>query len=277
MSIETLLTVTAPGHDRADVDLASSLCGETDAHLAVLMLGICVRMPLEVSVTAIDPYIQLQEQELANIEEKRKALASYLFGRSIPSDVTSDYRDVGYADEIIGRRARYADLTVIGPRLLMDEDYKAVTIKGALYGSPTPLLLVPPGTKATLKPDRVMIAWDAGLSAARAVHTSLDILKGAREVSVVLVDPLIDDDHHGDEPGADLATYLARHGVTVHVIRTPSSGREVSEVLQSQAQDCCADLVVMGGYGHSRLREWIFGGTTRSMLEGASVPVLMAH
>jgi nucleotide-binding universal stress UspA family protein len=81
----------------------------------------------------------------------------------------------------------------------------------------------------------------------------------------------------GQEPGADIATYLARQGVKATVDVVASSGRETSDVLRQQAADINADLIVMGGYGHSRMREWIFGGVTKSMIENPPVPVLLAH
>jgi nucleotide-binding universal stress UspA family protein len=103
------------------------------------------------------------------------------------------------------------------------------------------------------------------------------MLKGANEVHLVLVDPVKGEEYHGEEPGADAAAYLARHGVRVTIDRLPRMNRSVAEVLRQHALDTSADLMVMGAYGHSRLRERLFGGVTKSMLDESSVPILMAR
>jgi nucleotide-binding universal stress UspA family protein len=122
-----------------------------------------------------------------------------------------------------------------------------------------------------------MVAWDARIEAARAVREAIDMLAAADDVHVVLVDPKAHLWDHGEEPGADIAAYLARHGAKVTVHRLPGQGMTVAEVLRRHAGDMAADLVVIGAYGHSRLRERIFGGTTKSMLEDATVPLFMAR
>jgi nucleotide-binding universal stress UspA family protein len=109
------------------------------------------------------------------------------------------------------------------------------------------------------------------------MRESLEMLADANEVRLVLVDPAEGEDHHGEEPGADAAAYLARHGVKVTVDRLPSSNHAVAEVLRRHAVDTSAELMVMGAYGHSRLRQRTFGGVTKSMLESQSLPILMAR
>lgn len=94
---------------------------------------------------------------------------------------------------------------------------------------------------------------------------------------VTLVDPTAIGSASGREPGAEIASYLARHGVNVIVDRLPSMGRPVADVLKLHARDIGADMIVMGAYGHSRLRERLFGGVTKSMIEQCDVPVLMMH
>jgi nucleotide-binding universal stress UspA family protein len=105
----------------------------------------------------------------------------------------------------------------------------------------------------------------------------MSLLVGADQVRLVLVDPVEGDLEQGAEPGADAATYLARHGAKVTVDRLPSQGRTVASVLSQHATDTAADLLVMGAYGHSRLRQRIFGGVTSAMIEEPPLPVLMAR
>jgi len=122
-----------------------------------------------------------------------------------------------------------------------------------------------------------MIAWDSRIESSQAVARSLSLLANTDQVSLVLVDPTEGDLDQGAEPGADAATYLARHGVKVTVDRLPSQGRTVASVLSQHATDTAADLLVMGAYGHSRLRQRIFGGVTSAMIEKPPLPVLMAR
>jgi nucleotide-binding universal stress UspA family protein len=122
-----------------------------------------------------------------------------------------------------------------------------------------------------------MVAWDSSLEAARAVREALDMLVAADDVRLVLVDPVAGESGQGAEPGADAAAYLARHGVKVAVDRLPSSGQSVAAVLSRHAADMDAELMVMGAYGHSRLRERIFGGVTRSILDEPPLPIFMAR
>lgn len=115
------------------------------------------------------------------------------------------------------------------------------------------------------------------MESARAAREAMELMESAEEVNVVLVDPSAAPARNGEEPGADIATYLARHVVNVTVDRLPSAGRRVEEVLNQHAIDTSADLIVMGAYGHTRLRERIFGGVTKAMIERPIVPVLMVH
>ena len=194
-----------------------------------------------------------------------------------PGDVAAEYAELAWADEAIGRRARYADLTVMGPEVLGTELLRSKVIEGALFSSGRPLMLVPEGARATLTPQRVMVAWDARIEASRAVREALDLLIGATAVRLVLVDPVKGQEGHGDEPGADAAVYLARHGVKVHVVCLPGGGDPVAEVLRRAARDFGADMLVMGAYGHSRLRQRIFGGVTQSMVDDPMLPLFMAR
>lgn len=226
--------------------------------------------------SAVSPaWLEERRADLKRLKERTSVVSAFLSQIVTSGDLIDDYPDTAWADETIGRRARYADITVIAPELLAGETLKSKAIEGDSSGKP--LLLIPEGSRPTLKPKRVLVAWDARLESSRAVRESLDMLIGADEVHLVMVDPVEDEYHHGAEPGADAAAYLARHGVKVAVDRLPSSNHSVADVLRRHAVDIAADLVVMGAYGHSRLRERIFGGVTYSMLEDPSMPILMAR
>jgi nucleotide-binding universal stress UspA family protein len=124
---------------------------------------------------------------------------------------------------------------------------------------------------------RVLIAWNATREAARAVSDAMPLLTSAELVTVPPIDPREGPHGHGELPGADIGLHLARHGVKAQIERTVSAGMPVGEVLLSRVADLGADLIVMGAYGHSRAREVLLGGATRSVLRSMSVPVLMSH
>ena len=176
------------------------------------------------------------------------------------------------------RQARHADLAILGQP---EPDEPSGTgmrlVEAALLGSGRPILVVPWIGAAGLPPRRVLAAWDGSAPAARALGDALPLLRRAERVSLVVVDPERLGGRVGEQPGADMATHLARHGVRVEVQAVPSGGLATADVLLDLAADTGADLLVMGGYGHSRLRELAFGGTTRDVLARMTAPVLLAR
>jgi nucleotide-binding universal stress UspA family protein len=278
MTFKTILTVTGPGSGNADLKLATALCEEVEAHLAVLVMALAAPPPIGGYAAVInDAWLAEREADQKALEERTQEVSAFLAASPVSADISSEYRETGWADEAIGRRGRYADLTVLGPEGLSSGELKDKVIEGALFHSGKPLLLVPQGRAAIMKPRRVMVAWDSRIESSQAVTQSMSLLVGADQVRLVLVDPVEGDLEQGAEPGADAATYLARHGVKVTVDRLPSQGSTVASVLAQHATDTAADLLVMGAYGHSRLRQRIFGGVTSAMIEEPPLPVLMAR
>lgn len=124
---------------------------------------------------------------------------------------------------------------------------------------------------------RVLVGWDASREATRAVNDAMPLLVGASSVTVIAVDPLQSEDGHGEISGADIALHLARHGVATKIESTVSAGIGIGNTLLSRACNLEADLLVMGTYGHSRVRELVLGGAARTVLASMTLPVLMAH
>src|SRR5262249_21576660 len=124
---------------------------------------------------------------------------------------------------------------------------------------------------------RVLIGWDASREAARAVKDAMPLLAAAEAVKVLSIDAEQSPQRHGEMPGADIALYLARHAVKTQVERTVSAGIDIGNTLLSRTVDLEADLLVMGAYGHSRVRELMLGGATRTVLQSMTAPVLMSH
>jgi len=278
MSFKTVLTVTGPGFGNGDLNLAAALCEEIQAHLAVFVVGIAAPPPIgEYAAIVSDDWLRERHADQTKLRKRVSSVLSLLASNPIPSDVSEGYSELVATDDVIGRRARYADITILGPEMLAGGILKEKIIEGALFSSGKPLLLVPKDSTPTLKPKCIMIAWDSGIEASNAVNCSLDLLAAAEDVHLVLIDPINGENGQGEEPGADAATYLARHGVKVTVDRLPSQGRSIATALHQHSIDIAANLMVMGAYGHSRLRERIFGGVTRSMIEKPPLPVLMAR
>lgn len=278
MTFKTVLTVTGPNLGNGDLKLAAALCEEIGAHLAVLAVALAAAPPIgEYAAVMSDAWLQERQADMDRLQKYAASATTFLASNPVSSDISSEYQEEAWADEAIGRRARYSDLLLLGPGLSSQPLLKSKALEGGLFSSGKPLLLVPEGAAASLKPKRVMIAWDSRIEASNAVSRAIDLLSRANDVHVVLVDPVEGDGGQGAEPGADIATYLARHGVKVTVDRLSSQGRSVADTLRQHAVDMAADLLVMGAYGHSRLRERIFGGVTRSMVEAPPLPVFVAR
>jgi nucleotide-binding universal stress UspA family protein len=278
MAFKTILTVAGLEEGEGDVTLAAGLCQETGAHLSILAVAFAVPPPVgDYAVVTSDVWIQERQADMMRLADRCDALEALVSRLGVSCDVSTEYPEGGWADDVIGRRARYSDLTFLGPEILASGRLKQRIVEGALFSSGKPLLIVPAGVKPTLSPATIVVGWDSRIEASRAVRESLDMMVGARQVRLAVIDPEQGETAHGEEPGADAAAYLARHGVNVSVDRLPSGGESVATVLTRHAVDCGADLLVMGGYGHSRLRERIFGGVTRSIVEAPKLPVLMAR
>ena len=278
MPMRTILAITGTTAGNDDLALAKAMCEEAGVHLSVLIVELAPAPPTgEFAAMVSDGWIAERQAGQKRLEDRAAAVNAALAASDVSADVATAYPEIAWADEVVGRRGRYADLTIAGPALLGDEVLGLRAVEGALFSSGSPVMIVPAGARPTISPRRVLLAWDAGIEASRAMRAALDLLSSADAVHLTLVDPVAGEDGHGEEPGADAAAFLARHGCKVSVDRLPSGGKPIADVLRQHAVDVAADLIVMGAYGHSRLRERMFGGTTMSMLEDATIPVLFAR
>jgi nucleotide-binding universal stress UspA family protein len=208
------------------------------------------------------------------------ATASAAFDKAIKGrHLSSEWRVVdGFDDSELAVQARYADLVVVGQA---DPDSSLPTAtdlpEATALTSGRPVLVVPHIGVTAAPGKTVLLCWNASREAARAASEALPFLKAAAKVIVLVIDARSTPDGHGAEPGADAATWLARHGVKVTVQRDVAADADVGATILSRAADHAADLIVMGLYGHSRLREMVLGGASRTLLGTMTVPVFMAH
>jgi nucleotide-binding universal stress UspA family protein len=179
------------------------------------------------------------------------------------------------AGELFAQVARHFDLAVVAQADPEQDSPEELLPEAALFGSGRPILIVPYIQKTGLKLDRVMVCWDGSRAAARAIADASPFLERSKSIDVVTVSK--SQGARNELPGFDIAHHLARHKLKVDLKRIVSRDVDVPSVLLSHAADTAADLVVMGGYGHSRLREFVLGGATRGLLESMTVPVLMSH
>ncbi len=173
---------------------------------------------------------------------------------------------------------RHADLAILGQPEEGDSwGAYGELITQVLYATGRPALIVPYIGAKEAVPQTVFAAWDGSAEAARAFHDAMPILTMAEKVVVFVGEPAERPDVHGDEPGADMARHLARHGVTAEVRRAHGEDIDVGDMLLSRVADEGADMIVMGAFHHSRLRESLLGGVTRTIIEHMTVPAFMAH
>ena len=180
--------------------------------------------------------------------------------------------------ERAGIEARWADIFVVGrpygepPEPLLDSLFESVLFDGGCG-----VLVVPPGRPPAAVIRRVLICWRDTREASRAVALAMSIIQKTARAVILAVDPRKETADGKTDPVADIARHLSRHGAQVEAELVESKGRELCEVILEHANRISADLVVMGGYGHSRAREWMLGGATRDMLTRSSFPIFMAH
>lgn len=261
------------------IDIAARLALDFDAHLTGLYVLQQPHIPNYVRAEAGVEFIEgrLREWQVAQIER----MTTQFGARTALAGVNSaEFRlSQQWPEDAISLHARYADLLILSQT--DPDDSTAMMGSGfpgqAVLSSGRPVLLIPYGGNFPTIGTSVVVAWDASREAARAVTDALPFLQRAAKVSVLAVNPEVSATGHGEEPGADIALFLARHGVSVGATRSQSGTVDIGAWLLSRAFDLQADLIVMGGYGHSRARELAFGGVTRSMLGEMTVPVLMSH
>lgn len=205
---------------------------------------------------------------IARFEQAAKRAGISMESRLITTSVA------GAADQI-GRIARRFDLAIVGQPGRKPSLPDQVVDEGVLFESGRPVIFVPYIQTGGVNLDRIMVCWDGSRTASRAVADAMPFLKKAKQVEIVIIS---NKPAKGNEvPGADLGQHLARHGLKVDIKRITSPDTDVPSTILSHAADSSADMIVMGGYGHSRLREFVLGGATRGLLEAMTVPVLMSH
>jgi nucleotide-binding universal stress UspA family protein len=256
------------------LDVAASLADAHDAHLVALHVTAPPFVPVDIGGGVPADLVRWQER-FAN-EQAEKAHKDVEAAQR-RSGCTFEWRVVtGDVTPTALLHCRYADIAVVGQTGAEGDDTGASEDmpETIALGSGRPVLIVPRAGDFQTIGERVLVAWSATRESTRALHDAMPILELAKSVTVMEVNPRRDPRHIA---GADIAAHLARHGVKVEVSSITAGDIEVGDAILSRAADLGSDLLVMGAYGHSRLREFTFGGVTRHILQHMTLPVLMSH
>ncbi len=268
--------VTGAASDDAALAVAEQLAKR---HRARLIVSVPAAVPTALAAPwgfAPGPVLAevLEEVEIRAVG-RADALRQRLANSEATVEVRVDRTRLFDPPEALTIQSRYADLSVLAQPRGDEASIAHAFFNAFLFQSGRPVLVVPP--RPLPGPfDKVLIAWKPTRECARAVHELLALF-APREAEILVVDAEIGDLGHGDEPGADIAAHLVRHGLKVNVARRRSGTMSVATTVLLHASESSADLVVAGGYGHARMREWVLGGATREILSALEIPVLFSH
>jgi nucleotide-binding universal stress UspA family protein len=273
---DVIVNLTVGASRDVAADLAVSVASTFKAHLAGISFAYEAVIPGTIFGGVAAELIQAQRAE--SQKAARTAVSNFgeaARGAGLSAESHLLEASIAAAADTFGRLARRYDISVVAqaePAKLPDRD---LIIEAALFESGRPVLVVPYIQRDGLELDRVMVCWDGSRAAARAVGDAMPFLERAKAVEVVVV---AGEAGKSDEvPGADIAHHLARHALKVELRRIVAGDLDVANTILSHASDAGTDFIVMGGYGHSRLRELVLGGVTRRILQSMTVPALMSH
>lgn len=257
---------------------ASVLATEWDAHLvASAATGLAPRdyHYMDGALTGPLPLVRYDELFEAAQQRLERGLAQ---ARRLGIEQAEPRLTEDSPENALILQARFADLVVTSQLPAAGERARLITMlpEYVALNSPRPVLVVPDTYDGQPVGGTVIVGWDGSLEATRAVTAALPILQRASTVLLALFNPDTASGLHGEQPGADMALYLARHGIRVEVFSQRTEA-PAGQALLALARDTEAGLIVAGCYGHSRYREWLLGGATYTLLDRARIPVLFAH
>jgi nucleotide-binding universal stress UspA family protein len=278
---DVLVNLSVTGDADPAMDYAISVAGAFGAHLSTLVYEYELFIPgMVVSGGEVAALIHAQRRtsEQATVRaHARFETQSRLAG--LATDSRKVKATMPDAADHMGAAARVFDLAIIGQPRSDDsapiELVAELVAEAVLFSSGRPVIVVPYIQKGGLKLNHVTVCWDGSRAAARAIADALPFLKMSKVTELLIVDTKQNKDN--ELVGADMAQHLARHGVQVEIKRVPSPNVDVANAILSHVADTSSDLLVMGGYGHSRLREFVLGGVTRSVLKEMTLPTFMSH
>jgi nucleotide-binding universal stress UspA family protein len=261
----------------AILEFAGALAKEHAARL----IGVLVRPAIALTTaemfargTGIREAMNVHQPELESVEAGYRATFEKVVHRH---GLSSEWKSMPHFSSEVAVQAYLADLVVVPrPGSEVSSDNPIGLAESLVMSSGRPIILFPSDRKVS-QVRRILVAWNATRQSVRAAADALPLLTHADAVEVMVIDPKRHTLLHDRQAGTGIAGHLAHHGARVEVRHVLSGGQDVAQVMLSQAAAFKADLLVMGAYGHSQVREWVFGGVTRTVLYEAEIPVLMSR
>lgn len=270
------VAITEEGREEPSAALgyALSLAKQANAHLIVEAAAMRYTIPYSMINDFGQALISSENRRIAKLAETVAGMArSEADFAGVVATIESEQCHLRDMRERLVCRARVSDITVLDAESSPAEIDRSL-IEAVLFDSGRPVITVP-ADHPKFDARRVLVAWDGGASAARAVADALPILRAAESVEILSVAG--EGELDGMLPGTDLAPHLARHGIEITVNLAEAGPRDVADVIKSHAAGSGAGLIVAGAYRHSRLREFLLGGVTQSLLRECGVPLLLSH
>lgn len=281
MKNTTVLTVLGSKSSLKTLGPSIESARNSNTHMSFMIVATISR--LSVYPVGIPPYGTMYVPEgwqdmvdNANkeLQEKCEEVEEFLRAQNISGDVKVVSCEPSELAEAVAERAKLCDRAQIVPDLRKDSLVFRNVLHGLLFHSPVAVAL---NAMTQPNPENIFIAWNTSLPAARAVQQALPMLKDAKNVTIATFDPVMVPGHDGENPGSDVAKWLSHHGCDVTVHQYPSGGGDTGDVILARAAEVGADMIVAGAYGHSKLRQNIFGGTSKILIDQTELPVLLAH
>ncbi|WP_170791649.1 universal stress protein [Ruegeria lacuscaerulensis] len=269
-----------------DADDASILeCAETartqNGHLNCVVIAALPKLPYLkygsnrfVEAGLPSNWLDVLNARNAALKSRATEVEALLAARGVSANVNAFIGSGTELQHLVAGQAKCCDIAFLDAELRKDPDLFHKVAYGVLFHSPVALMI---NGDPFAQRERIVLAWNDSLPASRAAHLALPFFLAAKEVVVGCFDLRSSDDVEGEEPGTEVAGWLRHHGCKVTVSQFPCGGDSIEHCIQDRATELGADLVVMGAYGHSHLRESLFGGTTQAMLEQTGLPVLFGH
>ncbi len=279
---DVLVHLDGTAQDEERLQHAEVIAAVWQAHVTGLLTNALPDMPLiapmDGGAAVTEVLISITDEARANGDALQQKLVERLSRFSVPTEIRRLDGTPGQLVRDAATEARWADLFVLsrpyggGSSTQWDNLFEAV-----LFGGGRSVLVVPPHHRPSDAIRRILLCWRNTREATRAIAEAAPFLEKAVRAVILTVDPEKPGDDSSSEPAADIAKHISRYGTSVEVNILESQGRDVSDIILEQAHRISADLIVMGGYGHSRTQEWIIGGATRDTLRSSDIPVLIAH
>lgn len=281
MQRRTSLFIVSKDTGDAEITEAANAARSQQAHIVCFVLGTLPGLPHFAygaptygGMVVPEEWLELLKNTRTEVEIRVREVNALLSQAGTSGEVLQAVCTGRELQHQAARRALSCDIAFPASSLRQNEEVFRQAVHGLLFRSSIGVMV---NGNPHINRERIFLAWNNCLASARAAHAALPYFLAAKEIVIGCFDPEMSTEQEGEDPGTDVAAWLSHHGCNVTVSQFPSGGQEIARCIQDRAEETGADLIIMGAYGHSRTREAIFGGTTRTMLEQTSLPVFFAH